>query len=545
MHCASAFHAARLSNAKPTMEIRMTDDILAVQSKLWGIADDLRANSNLSQANYKTPVLGIIFLRHAEQRFAEAEAELAGRSTSRRVIGRADYQSRGVLYLPPEARYGYLKSLPEGYDLGMYINDAMRAIEAENDELSGVLPLSYAALGNEILISLLRQVDELTNDIAGDAYGKVYEYFLAKFAMGEGQRGGQFFTPTPLVRLIVEIIEPHAGRILDPASGSGGMFVQSAKFVDRHRSTDREILSIYGQEKETDSIQLAKMNLAVNGLAGEIAEANSFYEDPHDMVGAFDFVMANPPFNVNGVDKSKIANDDRFPFGLPTADNGNYLWVQMFYSALNEAGRAGFVMPNSAADARGSELELRRKLIESGSVDVILSVSAKFFLTVTLPCTLWFLDRAKENDAVKAKQVLFIDARQIFTQIDRAHRTYSEEQLEFLANIVRLYRGEQPEMATSSRIEPAETSLMQEHFPASAYRDVPGLCALASIDQIEAQGWSLNPGRYVGTTFVGEDGIDFEVRLEELAEEFSVLSADVAALTDEVQLNLAAILGND
>ncbi|MEB0002799.1 class I SAM-dependent DNA methyltransferase [Cryobacterium sp. RTC2.1] len=417
----------------------MTDDILAVQSKLWAIADDLRANSNLSQANYKTPVLGVIFLRHAEQRFAEAEAELVDQSTSRRKIGKANFQSRGVLFLRPEARFGYLKLLPEGEDLGKALNDAMRAIEAENEELRGVLPLNYATLGNEILIGLLRQVDELMKGLSGDAYGKVYEYFLAKFAMGEGQRGGQFFTPTPLVRLIVEIIEPHAGRILDPASGSGGMFVQSAKFVDRHRQAKNEFLSIYGQEKESDSIQLAKMNLAVNGLAGEIAQANSFYEDPHKMVGAFDFVMANPPFNVSGVDKSKIANDPRFPFGLPTSGNANYLWVQMFYSALNASGRAGFVMPNSAGDARGSELELRRKVIASGAVDVIVSVSSNFFLTVTLPCTLWFLDRGKERDASKSRRVLFIDARQVFIQLDRAHRTFSEEQLDFLANIVRLY----------------------------------------------------------------------------------------------------------
>ncbi|WP_105035171.1 type I restriction-modification system subunit M [Cryobacterium aureum] len=519
----------------------MTDDILAVQSKLWGIADDLRANSNLSQANYKTPVLGVIFLRHAEQRFAEAEAEFAGLSTSRRVIGKADYQSRGVLYLPPEARYGYLKLLPEGEDLGKAMNDAMRAVESENEELRGVLPLSYATLGNVILVGLLRQVDELMKGISGDAYGKVYEYFLAKFAMGEGQRGGQFFTPTPLVRLIVEIIEPHAGRILDPASGSGGMFVQSAKFLERHRQANNEVLSIYGQEKESDTVRLAKMNLAVNGLAGEIAQANSFYEDPFDMVGTFDFVMANPPFNVNGVDKMKIANDPRFPFGLPTADNGNYLWLQMFYSALNEEGRAGFVMPNSAGDARGSESELRRKLILTGAVDVILSVSTNFFLTVTLPCTLWFFDRAKEKDAQRSNEVLFIDARHIFTQVDRAHRTFSEEQLEFLANIVRLYRGEQPELAAASAVD-ADGALMATHFPGSTYRDIPGICAVATRDQLEEQGWSLNPGRYVGTTAVDDDGVNLQVRLEELAEEFAFLSADAAALTDEVQLNLATLL---
>ncbi|THG33264.1 type I restriction-modification system subunit M [Naasia lichenicola] len=522
----------------------MTDDILAVQSKLWAIADDLRANSNLSQINYKTPVLGVIFLRHAEQRFAEAEAELSGGSSGRRAIGKADYQSRGVLFVPPEARYGFLKDLPEGADLGRAMNDAMRAIERENDELRGVLPLTYATLGNPIIVGLLRQVDELMTGISGDAYGKVYEYFLAKFAMGEGQRGGQFFTPTPLVRLIVEVIEPHGGRILDPAAGSGGMFVQSAGFVEGHREASNQVLSIYGQEKERDTVRLAKMNLAVNGLAGDIAEANSFYEDPHQMVGAFDFVMANPPFNVNGVDKTRLTNDARFPFGLPSSDNANYLWVQMFYAALNDAGRAGFVMPNSAGDARGSELEIRRRLLETGSVDVILAVSTNFFLTVTLPCTLWFFDRAKERDVMRADQVLFIDAKQIFTQIDRAHRTFSEEQLEFLANIVRLHRGELPLDSATHRDESDETaSLTIEHFPEGAYRDIPGLCARVTMNEIEEKGWSLNPGRYVGTTIAGDDGVDFQVHLEELAEEFASLTSDASALSDEVQANLAVLLG--
>jgi type I restriction enzyme M protein len=521
----------------------VTDDILAIQAKLWDIADNLRANSNLSQTSYKTPVLGVIFLRHAEQRFAEAEAELVGTATGRRQVGKVDYQSRGVLFLPEKARYGYLKALPEGADLGKAMNDAMRLVEAENEELSGVLPLSYATLGNEIIVALLRQVDELLKDVSGDTYGKVYEYFLAKFAMGEGQRGGQFFTPTPLVRLIVEIIEPHGGRILDPASGSGGMFVQSSKFVQSHRASRNDVLSIYGQEKVGETVKLAKMNLAVNGLAGSIAETNSFYDDPHTMVGAFDYVMANPPFNVDAVDKGRLGNDARFPFGLPTADNANYLWVQMFYAALTETGRAGFVMPNSAGDARSSEAEIRRKLIVTGAVDVIVSVSTNFFLTVTLPCTLWFFDRAKEKDAERKKQVLFIDARQIFTQVDRAHRTYSEDQLEFLANIVRLYRGEQSE--SSPLVEPAETSLTHTHFPDNTYADIPGLCAIATLDQVEAQGWSLNPGRYVGTTVVADDGVDFEARLEELAEEFAALSGQAAALTDEVQQTLAKLLSHE
>ena len=248
-----------------------------------------------------------------------------------------------------------------------------------------------------------------------------------------------------IVRLIVEIIEPYHGRIFDPACGSGGMFVQSAHFVERHRQSPGEELSIYGQEKTGETVRLAKMNLAVHGLSGEIREGNSYYEDLHDSVGRFDFVMANPPFNVDRIDKAKLEDDPRFP-DLPKADNGNYLWIQLFATALNETGRAGFVMANSASDARHSEGEIRRKLIEDRLVDVMVAVGPNFFYTVTLPVTLWFLDRGK-RETERADQVLFIDARQIFRQIDRAHRDFTDEQLEFLANIVRLYRGEEPEFA--------------------------------------------------------------------------------------------------
>lgn len=517
----------------------MALDILDIQSQLWGIADDLRSNSNLSQANYKTPVLGVIFLKHADLRFAEAERVLDDLPSRRRAVGKVDFQSRGVLYLPPESRYGYLQSLPEGEDLGKALNNAMKAIETENDELAGVLPKTFATLGNNVIDGLLRQVGTLLEPIDGDAYGKIYEYFLGKFAMGEGQRGGQFFTPSSLVKLIVEVIEPHGGRILDPACGSGGMFVQSAKFVERHRGSGRDVLSIYGQEKESDTVQLAKMNLAVNGLAGEIKEANSYYENPFSMVGAFDYIMANPPFNGNKVDMLKLKDDVRFPFGLPSVDNANYLWIQQFYSALNESGRAGFVMPNSAGDARSSEQTIRRRIIETGALDVVVSVSPNFFLTVTLPCTLWFFDRAKERDPLRKRQVLFIDARKVFTQVDRAHREFSPGQLEFLANIVRLYRGEALEN------EHGGADLAEQTFGEGSYEDVQGLCAVVDVDRIESEGWSLSPGRYVGSAFRDAAHEDFAERLEELAEEFAVISGEAEVLTEEIQRNLALLLGGD
>ena len=333
----------------------------------------------------------------------------------------------------------------------------MAAIEEENPALKGVLPRTYQSLTNDTLVSLLRSVNAILGDIEGDAFGKVYEYFLGKFAMAEGAKGGEYFTPTSIVRLIVEIIEPFNGKILDPACGSGGMFVQSARFVDEHRNGKTGRLSIYGQERVEETVRLCKMNLAVHGLEGQISQSNTYYEDPFKSVGQFDYVMANPPFNVNKIDKAKLEGDKRFPFGLPKADNGNYIWIQVFYSALNEKGRAGFVMANSAADAGGSELEIRKKLIAEKAVDVIVAVGPNFFYTVTLPVTLWFLDRGKRGTEREDK-VLFIDARKIFRQIDRAHRDWLPEQIEFLANIARLYRGEKVE--TAARVGGADVGVV-------------------------------------------------------------------------------------
>ena len=354
-------------------------DIYDIAGRLWETADQLRANSDLKAGEYSTPVMGLIFLKYADNRFTQVEAKLVGRGTGRKGIGKADYQAQKVLYLPDEARFTNLLKLEEGVNLGKAINDAMAAIERENPALVGVLPRTYQSLTNDTLVSLLRSVNSILGQITGDAFGKVYEYFLGKFAVAEGSKGGEYFTPTPIVQLIVEIMEPFNGKILDPACGSGGMFVQSARFVDEHRNGKTGRLSIHGQERVDETVRLCKMNLAVHGLEGQIKQSNTYYEDPFESVGQFDYVMANPPFNVNKIDKAKLEGDKRFPFGLPKPDNGNYIWIQAFYSALNATGRAGFVMANSAADAGGSEMEIRKKLLLDKGIDVIVAVGPNFF----------------------------------------------------------------------------------------------------------------------------------------------------------------------
>src|SRR5712691_7174436 len=335
-----------------------------IEKKLWATADSLRANSRLKASEYSVPVLGLIFLRFADRRFTQVDLELRKNAPTRgghHAISKIDYQAEGVMYLPEEARFSNLLKQPESADIGKAINDAMKAIEAENEELRGVLPRTYNHLDKDMLVALLKTFSGIPMDVEGDFFGKVYEYFLGKFAMSEGQRGGEFFTPTALVKLIVEIIEPFDGRIFDPACGSGGMFVQSARFVENHHKNPNAEIMVYGQEKTEETVRLCKMNLAVHGLSGDVRQGNSYYEDIHQCAGRFDFVMANPPFNVDRIDKDRIKDDrTRFPFGMPTTDNANYLWIQLFYSTLSKTGRAGFVMANSAADARGSELELRK-----------------------------------------------------------------------------------------------------------------------------------------------------------------------------------------
>ncbi len=513
----------------------MPTDLAELEKRLWAAADELRANSNLTATQYRDPVLGLIFLAFAEQRFDAIDAEVKAAAGRRRKPGPEDYQARGALYLADEARLSVIAAAPEEADVGGLLNEAMRAIERDNPELASVLPQVYARLGKSTLVELIRLLAPLVGSVEGDAFGLIYEYFLAAFALQEGRGGGEFFTPASIVSLLVEVIEPFHGRIFDPACGSGGMFVHSAKFVNRHQRDAGRDLSIYGCELKEATLPLAKMNLALHGLGGDIVEANSYYEDPHSALGRFDFVLANPPFNVDKVDKSRLAEDRRYPFGLPRADNANYLWIQLFWSALNEEGRAGFVMANSAADARASELDILRQLIETGSLDVVISVSPKFFYTVTVPVTLWFLDKSKTGTK-RAHQVLFIDARRMYQEVDRAHRDFAPHQIEFLANIVRLWRGEAVEDVAGSK------DALATYFSKNTYCDVAGLCKVVSVEDIAEEGWSVSPARYVGAVAAADDHEDFVESISLAHEEFLRLSAAAEELLTKVGAVLEGLL---
>jgi len=526
-----------------------------LEKRLWEAADQFRANSGLTAAQYSQPVLGLVFLRFADAKFAARKAILekaaAGRRGSR-VDDPGSYHEQGVIFLPAQARYAALLDYPEGgkggKSMGEAVDEAMRAIERENPQLAGVLPKTFQGFNARLLKELLKAFSTIPVDLQGDSFGKTYEYFLGEFAMTEGQDGGEFYTPTPVVRLIVEVLEPFKGRILDPACGSGGMFVQSARFVAEHRDSGK--LSIHGIEKTGATGRLCRLNLAVHGLEGDIRHSgedsreglNSYYDDPHKMVGRFDFVMANPPFNVNGIDKDGLADSvgqgRRFPFGLPKADNGNYVWIQLFYAALNATGRAGFVMANSASDARSSEQDIRQKLIESGAVDVMVSVGPNMFYTVTLPCTLWFLDRGKPK--ARRDKVLFLDLRAIYRQIDRAHKDWTEPQIGFIANVVRLYRGEDLDFTFGS--DEAAAKIKEVFGKKAKYADVVGFCKVAALAEVEAQGWSLNPGRYVGTAPDQEvDEDDFQDKFVALMEKFRRLSLEAQKLEKVIIKNATGI----
>ena len=458
------------------------DQLKKLEADLWRAADNLRANSDLKSSEYSIPVLGIIFLRFADNNYRRHEAEIVAEyqklKGTRREKSLSDIAvNRCGFYLPDHARYEHLLQLPENRDIAKALKEAFVAIEEYKPELEGVLPKDgYFALtrsDKSLPKQLLRTFADIPATATGDLFGQIYEYFLGEFARSEGQKGGEFFTPRSVVRLMVEIIEPHGGRVFDPACGSGGMFVQSAQFIAEHR---RELLQgaddvfVCGQEKTLETVNLAKMNLAVNGLRGEIKQANTYYDDPHKSFGAFDYVLANPPFNVDEVSLSAVEKDRRFnTFGLPrnktklksadagkeTVPNANYLWINLFATSLKPQGRAALVMANSASDARHSEAEIRRRLVEENLIAGMLTLPSNMFYTVTLPATLWFFDRAKPDD-----RILFIDARNVFTQIDRAHREFSDEQVANLAVISHLRHGRRERFV----------ALVDQHFAAGMER---------------------------------------------------------------------------
>lgn len=595
-------------------------NIRKLESELWESADLLRAGSKLTSNQYCMPVLGLIFLRYAYSRFKMVEAEILKNRPSRggRVmpVEASDFAAKSALFLPKEAQYDYLVNLPENIaaanlvnkdghtmnSLGEVVNNAMQLIEEQSEQLTGVLPKSYTDFSDELLAELLRIFNNSAlDDVGGDVIGRIYEYFLNKFAKNIASDDGVFFTPKSLVKMIVNILEPKSGVLLDPACGSGGMFVQTGDFV----ANPSDSMTFYGQEKVEYNAQLCLMNIAVHGLTGVIKSgdaANTFYHDAHNLNGKCDYIMANPPFNVDKVKAESCESAGRLPFGMPGVNknkevgNGNYLWISYFYSYLNEHGRAGFVMASSATDSQGKDKDIREQLVKTGDVDVMISVGNNFFYTKSLPCSLWFFDKAK-NENIKDK-VLFIDARNYYTVVDRTLNEWSEWQLKNLNAIVWLYRGEtdkyknlikeyRKELGTrltfEERIEQLtedmknfreEAKLVIAHtekrfrkqkqeeydstiwsleqklavakeadwlyskFGEGEYSDVLGLCKVASIDEIEEKGWSLTPGAYVGVAPVEDDGVDFAERMAEIHKELLALQAESNSLMETISKNM-------
>jgi type I restriction enzyme M protein len=427
------------------------------ESGLWKIADNLRANSNLASNEYFMPIMGLIFLRHATNRFYEAQAAIeadkkAGKMPDRLLV-EADFTRRRALNLLEAARFDVILKTPKDGNLGAALTAAMEAIEAAFPPLAGQLPKDYGRFEGSVLEEMMRMFDsEGLRSASGDVFGRIYEYFLAEFSKQGAHDNGEFFTPPSIVQTIVNVIEPDHGVILDPACGSGGMFVQSSHFIEDEGEDTMKRVTFYGHEKNETTARLAQINLAVHGLQGTIRagnEAITYYKDPHELVGKCDFVMANPPFNVDEVDAEKVKGDKRLPFGLPGVNKGkkvsnaNYLWMSYFYSYLNDRGRAGVVMSSQASSAGRDEATVRQKLVETGAVDVMIDIRGNFFYTRTVPCQLWFFDRAKERDAARRDHVLMLDARQIFRKVSRSVCDFSPEQQKNIAAIVWLYRGRQ------------------------------------------------------------------------------------------------------
>ena len=564
----------------------MTDlQLKKLKDDLWHSADMLRASAHLAANKYGQPILGLIFLRYADILFKQHKAEIAA-EYQRKIGTRAEKTMKEFsiekcgFYLPESAYFDSINNAPDDAKKATLVKKAMEDIENENPSMAGVLPKEvYGQLvpeeEPELLSKIIRVFKDIPENISIDLFGEIYEFFLGKFALQEGKDGGTFYTPSTVVQYMVEVIKPEKGNklFLDPACGSGGMFVQAARYMHRHNATAEDMMQFmcYGVEKEPDTVKLAKMNLLLNNVRGDIREANSFYADPHNAYGRFDYVMANPPFNVDEVVYDKVKNELRFnEYGVPknkskksakkdsdkkeTVPNANYLWISYFATALNENGRAGLVMANSASDAGNSEYEIRKKMIESGVIKQMVTLPSNMFSSVTLPATLWFFDKSKV-DTGRKDEILFVDARNIFTQVDRAHRKFSDEQIKNLAVITRLYDGdtdafeeliseykaklaEAPETSEDKDIMPksywqSNIDWLTERFPDGQYCDVVGLCKVAKLegeDGIKDQDYSLNPGRYVGVV-IEDDGMTEE---EFKAEMFS-LNAELLNLNNEAR----------
>ena len=575
----------------------MTDNELKIlKDRLWHAADVLRAGAHLAANKYGQPILGLIFLRYADILFkqnkeaimSEYEKYKGGRIS--KTIKEISIEKCGF-YLPECAYYDSINDAPDDANKATLVKKAMEAIEDENPKMAGVLPKEvYAQLvpeeEPELLSNIVRIFKDIPENSTIDIFGEIYEYFLGNFALAEGKDGGTFYTPATVVRYMVNVLNPEPGdkKFLDPACGSGGMFVQAARYMHNHNAneTDQMRFRCYGVEKEPDTVKLAKMNLLLNNVRGEITEANSFYSDPYNAVGQFDYVMANPPFNVDEVVVEKVIDDSRFnTYGVPrnksksakkksdkkeTVPNANYLWIGYFATALNENGRAALVMANSASDASGSEYEIRKKMIEDGIISQMVTLPSNMFSSVTLPATLWFFDKAR----TKKDEILFIDARNIFTQVDRAHRKFSEEQIKNLAIITRLYNGDTEsfralidEYKTELQNAPEESEdkdiktkkywqeqidWLTERFPKGVYEDVIGLCKAAPLegeDGIKDQDYSLNAGRYVGVV-IEDDGMteeEFKETMLGLNEELYALNREAKELEDKISECITGLFG--
>jgi type I restriction enzyme M protein len=591
-------------------------NIRKFEAELWESADLLRQGSKLTSSQYCMPVLALLFLRYAYSRFKLVKEEIQQNRPMRggraMPIEKTDFEAKSALYLPLEAQYDYLVNLPENIaeagletkdgqpinSLGEAVNYAMQLVEEQSEQLTGVLPKSYTMFADDLLADLLRIFNNQTIDeVGGDVIGRIYEYFLSKFAKAVASDDGVFFTPKSLVKMLVNVLEPTSGIMLDPACGSGGMFVQTGDFVNHAGLNANTQMTFYGQEKVEYNAQLCLMNMAVHGLNGKIVsgdEANSFYHDAYNLEGKCDYVMANPPFNVDKVKSESAWAAGRLPFGLPGVNakskeigNANYLWISYFYAYLNDHGRAGFVMASSATDSANKDRDIREKLVCTGDVDVMVSVGNNFFYTLSLPCSLWFFDKAKR--AENRDKVLFIDARNYYTVVDRTLNEWTEWQLRNLQAIVHLYRGETKKyqallndyrqvlgdttvasaqaaldkqkaeakeaIANASRkdkkrieaemkaIEDALEDTLEtarqyewltEKFGEGVYKDVLGLCKIATIQEIEEKNYSLTHGAYVGVAEAEDDGVDFHERMNEIHAELKRLNSEANVLMDEI-----------